>query len=42
MKQEIENLEKHTNSLELKDFEEKDRHIHPLVILATKILGKRL
>lgn len=42
MQNEIDNIEEHTMSLKLEDFKEKDREIHPLVILATKILGRGL
>lgn len=42
MQNEIQNLMKHSTELTLEDFDLEERKISPGVILATKILGKRL
>lgn len=42
MHEEVENLKKNTEALELNDFKDKDRKIPVGVVWATKLLGKRL
>lgn len=42
MDKEVRHLLQHASPLELKDFEDKERHVSKFVIFATKLLGKRL